>query len=77
MTYISNEHTANKPGGHNCAWRSDHSAHGVAVDSCSEDIGGHFWVGNDEYVNMVNFCPLCGTKAPTPLVYTPHPAERW
>ena len=37
---------------------------GEAIDECYEDYQGRFWVHNDEYKSQVNFCPLCGAKAP-------------
>ncbi len=71
MAYVSGNHLGSKPGGHSCAWNSDHSACGVAVDSCVEDLLGRFWAANGEYANMVSFCPHCGTKATTPPTFTP------
>lgn len=62
---------ANKPGGHACDFNTDFSGYGPALDACGEDINGHFWAGNDEYVSMVAFCPHCGAKAPTPPTNTP------
>lgn len=36
---------------------------GVAIEDCSER-DGEFWVGNGEYASQVNYCPVCGEKAP-------------
>ncbi len=50
---------------HNCrALTNVCGAYGAAVDACWECEEGHFWVGNGEYQNQVDFCPFCGTKAP-------------
>ncbi len=55
--------TAGTP--HGCAGSSPNGGHGPAVDSCHEDDDGRYWVGNDEYVSQVAFCPYCGAEAPT------------
>ena len=36
---------------------------GAAVKTCYESKDGHLWVDNEEYSNLVNFCPFCGYKA--------------
>lgn len=36
---------------------------GWAISSCQESENDTLWVGNGEYCNRVNFCPMCGYKA--------------
>lgn len=50
---------------HSCKGYIDSDAHGPAIDSCLEWEDGTFWVSNGEYQSQVNYCPYCGTKAPT------------
>jgi hypothetical protein len=38
-----------------------------AIDGCDENDRGEFWVGNGEYSSRVNFCPVCGAKAPAQI----------
>ena len=49
---------------HRCDLDSPSGAYGAAVTQCEEDDDGTFWVGNDEYASQVNYCPVCGAKAP-------------
>lgn len=49
---------------HNCESYFLEKSYGIAIYYCIEDLKGHFWVGNKEYTNQVNFCPFCGQKAP-------------
>ncbi len=51
---------------HHCEKDYKSAAYGHAIDCCSEDENGYFWVGNGEYANQVNYCPFCGAKAVTP-----------
>ena len=39
--------------------------YGTAFNVCIEDKRGRLWVHNGEYGSQVNFCPVCGYKAPT------------
>lgn len=41
---------------------------GWAIGFCEEKVDGSFWVDNDEYANAVNYCPVCGAKAPKPAM---------
>jgi hypothetical protein len=50
---------------HDCELDSPEKAYGDAVTWCLEEKDGTFWVGNGEYSSQVNYCPVCGTKAPT------------
>lgn len=68
-------HPGDAPNGHRCSLRTDHTAYGRAVDECTQDVNGRLWANNDEYCSMVHFCPVCGTKAPTPPTNTP-PGEK-
>ncbi len=43
-----------------------------AINECVEEADGGFWVGNGEYSSYVNFCPICGLKAPKQV-----PADKW
>ena len=53
---------------HLCILDSPSDAYGAAVTYCDEqDSDGTFWVGNDEYASQVNFCPVCGAKAPVQI----------
>lgn len=56
-------------GFHNCNDEKgpnlDCSGYGPAFDRCRENSLGEFWVDNGEYFSRVNFCPYCGTPAPT------------
>ena len=64
-----NETMAELPGRHRCVLNTAWSAYGPAVDVCIEDAEGHLWVTtNGEYASQVDFCPVCGCKAPTPAV---------
>lgn len=49
---------------HLCELDSPSATYGVAVDTCHEEPDGTFWVGNGEYSSQVNYCPVCGAKAP-------------
>lgn len=49
---------------HRCDLDSPSDAYGAAVHDCVENDAGEFWVGNDEYASQVNYCPVCGAKAP-------------
>jgi len=51
---------------HACVTLSPSRSCGTAVKYCVEylAIAGVFWAGNGEYESQVNFCPVCGTKAP-------------
>lgn len=69
MTYT--KHPGDLAGGHRCSLRTDHAAHGIAVDTCSEDLNGRLWVDNGEYASQVFFCPVCGMKARTAPADTP------
>ena len=57
-----NEKREHEP--HLCELNSPDQAYGVAIDDCYEDDEGRFWAGNGEYGSQVNYCPVCGTKAP-------------
>ncbi len=43
---------------------SKYHGYGVAIDDCFEDQDGYLYAGNGEYGSQVNFCPMCGHKAP-------------
>ncbi len=49
---------------HRC--ENDHSNRACqdAIEYCQENIDGTFHVGNDEYSNTVNYCPICGIPSP-------------
>ena len=49
--------------GHRCAGRLPDGACGEAITSCFTNRKGKMFVGNDEYLNQVNYCPYCGAKA--------------
>lgn len=49
---------------HKCAMDTPDDAYGSAIDICSENDDGMFWVSNGEYASQVNYCPYCGVKAP-------------
>lgn len=49
---------------HHCKLNSPYEAYGVAIEDVYEDDEGRFWAGNGEYGSQVNYCPVCGTKAP-------------
>ena len=49
---------------HQCELNSPYQAYGVAIEDVYEDDEGRFWAGNGEYGSQVNYCPVCGTKAP-------------
>lgn len=51
---------------HNCKLYAPYNAYGEAIEYCieDEDEDGKFWAGNDEYESQVNYCPVCGAKAP-------------
>lgn len=40
---------------------------GPAFTRCLEDSRGRFWCDNDRYATQVNYCPICGMKAPHPV----------
>jgi hypothetical protein len=44
------------------------NGYGPAVDVCYERPDGTFRLSNGEYSSRVNYCPYCGTKAPTQIV---------
>lgn len=56
---------------HDCKLDLPFSEHGSAITSCYEDVNGKFWVSNNEYASQVNYCPMCGTKAPEPAQNKP------
>ncbi len=58
---------------HYCSKDTPHGSWGAAIDVCSENEKGEFWVANDEYGSQVNFCPYCGAPAPTQLPLNPDP----
>jgi hypothetical protein len=49
---------------HNCTLDSPSDVYGIAMDICYEKDDGTFWVSNGEYASQVNYCPVCGSKAP-------------
>jgi hypothetical protein len=49
---------------HNCTLDSPSDVYGIAVDICYEKDDGTYWVSNGEYASQVNYCPVCGAKAP-------------
>lgn len=49
---------------HNCTLDSLSDVYGIAMDICYEKNDGTFWVSNGEYASQVNYCPVCGAKAP-------------
>lgn len=49
---------------HNCTLFSPYREYGIAVDVCYENSDGTYWVSNYEYASQVNYCPVCGAKAP-------------
>lgn len=50
---------------HQCNLRiHPNDGHGPAIDDCEERADGTLWVYNSEYGTQVNFCPVCGFKAP-------------
>ena len=49
---------------HNCTLDSPSDAYGIAMDICYEKDDGTYWVSNGEYASQVNYCPVCGAKAP-------------
>jgi regulator of replication initiation timing len=49
---------------HNCTLDSLSDVYGIAMDICYEKDDGTFWVSNGEYASQVNYCPVCGAKAP-------------
>ena len=48
---------------HNCTLDSPSDVYGIAMDICYEK-DGTYWVSNGEYASQVNYCPVCGAKAP-------------
>jgi hypothetical protein len=70
---VSGDHNQyQKPIGttHLCVPNSPDGAYGPAIDECNEDDEGRFWVGNGEYESQVNYCPVCGMKAPRQIEET-------
>ncbi len=61
----------NKPGQHFCTISSAEPGFSDAIEHVAEQDDGTFWAGNGEYESQVNFCPVCGAKAPT-LVPSDH-----
>ena len=59
------EKDLDKSTSHNCEAPNNNktSGYGAAVESCREDKDGLLWVDNDEYANVVSYCPFCGYKA--------------
>lgn len=57
---------ARKEPRHACVVGSIYIEPGAAIDTVDEDDQGHFIASNGEYASQVNFCPVCGVKAPTP-----------
>lgn len=49
---------------HYCEGDFSYETRGPALDECTEDEKGFFYVTNGEYLSYVNFCPYCGEKAP-------------
>ena len=49
---------------HNCTLDSPSDVYGIAMDICYEKDDGTYWISNGEYASQVNYCPVCGAKAP-------------
>ena len=49
---------------HYCELSAPDRAYGPAIECCTEDADGFFWAENGEYSSQVNYCPVCGAKAP-------------
>jgi hypothetical protein len=49
---------------HDCKLDSPSEGYGAAIDDCYEKNDGTFWAGNGAYGSQVNYCPVCGAKAP-------------
>ena len=49
---------------HDCTLDAPYDVYGPAITDCTEDSQGMFFAGNGEYGSQVNFCPVCGVKAP-------------
>ncbi len=56
-----------KDTGHRCAHNTPLQRYGRAVTLCIEDDSGKYWADNVEYASQVNYCPFCGSKAPTQI----------
>jgi len=41
------------------------ACYGSAVTGIVLSEDGEMWIGNGEYESRVNFCPVCGLKAPS------------
>lgn len=52
---------------HECELDSPYAAYGEAVTHCYEHEDCTYWVCNEEYSSQVNFCPVCGAKAPVQI----------
>jgi len=49
---------------HKCEYDMPSDYYGPAIGQCLEK-DGCFWVySEEEYANIVNYCPFCGVKAP-------------
>ena len=53
---------------HECVLNGPSRAYGAAAETCSDDEQGRFWISNGEYSSQVNFCPVCGAKAPQQII---------
>ena len=55
---------------HRCAQpqTAKHGKWGPGIDECYEK-DGEYWIDNGEYSSQVNFCPVCGTRAPVQVAH--------
>ncbi len=62
-----------KKDGHHCETDHDNQDEvqslGAAIDACTEDEKGRFYVHSSDYANQVNVCPFCGVKATMTVSY--------
>ena len=49
---------------HLCEMHTDSRQCGAAIYKVEEDEEGKFWATNGEYSSRVDYCPVCGAKAP-------------
>lgn len=59
---------------HHCKMTGLIGNYGPAATNCHEDDRRRYIIDNGEYVQQVNYCPECGTKAPMQIP-PPGPGE--
>jgi hypothetical protein len=55
------------PEAHLCKLEGPWNNYGPSIEQCWTDSDDYMWAGTEEYLSQVNYCPICGMKAPVQI----------